>query len=62
MVEDGFLAFADFSMTFISDVGALEMRGMMKNGTLGVENYKRLVSQYGNTVTKRVQFIAEPMM
>lgn len=62
LVEDGFLAFADFSMTFISDVGALEMRGMMKNGTLGVENYKRLVSQYGNTVTKRVQFIAEPMM
>ncbi len=62
LVEDGFLAFADFSMTFISDVGAQEMRNMMKNGTLSVEEYKRLVLQYGNTVTKRVQFIAEPLL
>lgn len=62
LVENGFLAFADFSITFISDMGAKEMRNLIKTGNLTLEEYKRLVTQYGNTVTKRVQFMAEPIL
>jgi len=61
LVEEGFLAFADFSMTFISDEGAKEMRAKMTAKTLTQEEFKQLVLQYGNTVTRRVQFIAEPI-
>ncbi len=62
LIEDGFLGFADFSITFVSDVGAKEMRSLLKSGNLSVEEYKRLVLMYGNTVTRRVQFMAEPAL
>ncbi len=62
LLEDGFLAFADFSMTLISDAGAKEMRARMNAGNLSVEEFKSLVVTHGNTVTKRVQFIAEPSL
>lgn len=62
LIEEGFLGFADFSMTFISDVGAKEMRSLMKSGNLSIEEFKRLVLLHGTTVTKRVQFISEPSL
>lgn len=61
LIENGFLGFADFSITLISDAGAKEMRAMMKSGNLTVEAFKRLVLMHGNTVTRRVQFMSEPM-
>lgn len=61
LIENGFLGFADFSMTLISDAGAKEMRALMKSGNLTVEAFKRLVLMHGNTVTRRVQFMAEPL-
>jgi len=60
LLEDGFLAFADFSMTLISDAGAKEMRALQKSGTLTQDSFKRLVLAHGNTVVRRVQFISEP--
>ena len=62
LYENGFLGFADFSITIISDEGAKEMRALMKSGSLSVEEYKRLVMLHGNTVTRRVQFMAEPTL
>ena len=62
LIEDGFLGFADFSITLISDAGAKEMRALMKNGKMSVEDFKRLVLTHGHTVTRRVQFMAEPTL
>lgn len=60
LLEDGYLAFADFSMTLISDAGAKEIRALAMNGTLTQESFKRLVLAHGNTVVRRIQFMAEP--
>ncbi len=62
LLEDGFLAFADFSMTLISDAGAKEMRAMMRSGNLTPEEFKELVLAHGNTITRRVQFVSEPSL
>lgn len=62
LIENGFIAFADFSITLISDVGAKEMRALIRSGKLSVDEYKRLVLMYGNTVTRRIQFMAEPTL
>lgn len=60
LLEDGYLAFADFSMTLISDAGAKEIRALAMNDTLTQESFKRLVLAHGNTVVRRIQFMAEP--
>lgn len=60
LLEEGFLAFADVSITILSDAGAREMRAMMKNNSISPEDFKRLVLQHGTTVNRRVQFISEP--
>ena len=47
-------------MTMLSDQGAKEMRALMKMGTLTEEAFVRLVLAHGNTITRRIQFLAEP--
>ncbi len=59
--KNGVLAFADVSMTFISDAGAKIMRAEMKQGALTEERFKTLVLQYGNTIVRRIQFMSEPL-
>ena len=60
-VENGTLEYADISMTFISDAGAREMRALMKGQNLSLEKFKELVLAHGNTVTRRVIFMSEPV-
>lgn len=60
-IENGKLAFADISMTFISDTGAKEMRALMKGGNLSAEKFKELVLAHGNTITRRVVFLSQLM-
>jgi len=59
--KNGFLSFADISVTCISEQGAKEMRALMKQGTLTQDSFKRLVLAHGTTVTRRVQFLSEPL-
>ena len=59
--RSGTLTYADVSMTCISDEGAKLMRAQMKQGTLSQDRFKELVLEYGNTVVRRIQFIAEPV-
>ncbi len=61
LLENGFLSFAEISMTIISEKGAKEMKALMKNSTLSQEKFKELILEYGNTITRRIQFLAEPM-
>lgn len=58
-VENGFLAFAELSMTFVSDQGALEMKHL--NGEDKIARFKDLRQQHGTTVTRKISFIAEPL-
>lgn len=60
-VENGTLAYADISMTFMSDAGAREMRALMKGQNLSLDKFKELVLAHGNTVTRRVIFMSEPI-
>ena len=60
-VENGTLAYADISMTFISDAGAREMRALMKGQNLSLDKFKELVLAHGNTVTRRVIFMSDPI-
>lgn len=60
-IENGNLAYADISMTFISDAGAKEMRALMKSQNLSLEKFKSLVQAYGNTVSRRIIFMSEPV-
>ena len=48
-------------MTFISDAGAKEMRALMKSQNLSLEKFKSLVQAYGNTVSRRIIFMSEPV-
>lgn len=59
-IENGFLGFAEISMTFISEQGAKEMKAKMASNAMNPEEFKRLSLAYGNTVSRRVIFIAEP--
>ena len=60
LLRDGMLSHVDISMTMLSDQGAKEMRALMKMGTLTEEAFVRLVLAHGNTITRRIQFLAEP--
>lgn len=57
-VENGFLAFAELSVTFLSDTGVLEMRNMPSEGKL--EKFKEIRLKYGTTTTRKIKFIVEP--
>ncbi len=59
--KGGALTYADISMTCISDEGARLMRAQMRQGTLSQDGFKKLVLEHGNTVVRRIQFIAEPV-
>ena len=60
-VQNRTLAYADISMTFISDAGAREMRALMKGQNLSLDKFKELVLAHGNTVTRRVIFMSDPI-
>ncbi len=61
----GFLSFADVSMTFVSDAGVRAMQALMRNKEISKEQFQeqfqRIAQQYGNTVVRRVRFMAEPL-
>lgn len=59
-LEDGTLAFADISMTVVSEAGAREMRALMTSKRMTEELFKEMVLRHGSTVTRRIHFI-EPM-
>ena len=60
MIRDGFLSFIDISMTIISDTGAKEMKALMKSGSIDTEKFKRLVQEFGTTISRRIQLESEP--
>ncbi len=58
----GFLSFADISIKFLSDTGATEMMALTRNGkSLKEKDYKRIISEHGTTVVRRVKFMTEPL-
>ncbi len=58
-IRNGFLAFAEISMTFVSDLGAMEIRSLSGEGKLA--RFQTLRQQYGTTTTRKVQFLVEPL-
>ncbi|MBO6101819.1 MAG: prepilin-type N-terminal cleavage/methylation domain-containing protein [Opitutales bacterium] len=58
-VENGFLAFAEVSMTFVSDAGALEIKNL--SGEDKLNRFKDLRQQYGTTITRKISFVSEPL-
>lgn len=57
-VENGFLAFAELSVTFLSEAGVTEMRSMPADGKL--QRFQELRQKYGTTTTRKFKFIVEP--
>ncbi len=57
-VENGFLAFAEVSMTFISDIGAQEIRNLA--GENKEQRFKELRMKYGTTTTRKIPFMVQP--
>lgn len=57
-VENGFLAFAEVSMTFISDIGAQEIRNL--SGENKQQRFKELRMKYGTTTTRKISFMVQP--
>ncbi len=58
-VEQGFLAFAEISVTFISEQGALELQHQRGEAGSRAE-FQRIRQQYGTTTTRKIQFIVQP--
>lgn len=57
-VENGFLAFAELSLTFVSDQGAQEMRNL--SGENQQQQFKELRMKYGTTTTRKISFLVQP--
>ena len=56
--ENGWLAFAELSLTFVSDLGAKEMRSL--SGENKQQHFKELRMKYGTTTTRKISFLVQP--
>lgn len=59
--KNGFLSFADVSITIVSDEGARQIQALMRGNRLTDDEFLRIVAQHGNTIVRRVRFMAEPL-
>lgn len=58
-VENGFLSFAEISVTFISDAGAMELKNL-KGSDKSLQKFQELRQVHGTTTSRKIQFRVQP--